>query len=219
MRKLLVFSLLAVLALALAACAAPAAQPAAPAQPTAAAAQPTAAPAQPTAAPAQPTTAAEPVTLTIESWRNDDLKLWQLRPFPRDRPDCARDQLRVNLPFRQLRQNLVKLAIADERLTADNRHVERTMAIDEGHEARDQLVALVVGEAAQRHATAKVIVAVGVTSGTTQRTFARDLDRDVRAVARKDAAPSLDDFSSANAHSITISPVILSKDARRNGIS
>ena len=146
--------------------------------------------------------------------RHDDLELGQPRPFPWDRPDCARDELGVDLPFRQLRQNLVKLAIADERLSADNRHVERSMAIDKCHEARDQLVALVVGEAAQRHATAKVIVAVGVASGTSQRTFARDLDRDVRAVARKDAAPSLDDFSSANAHSITISPVILSEDAR-----
>lgn len=54
----LLFTLLALLALAVA-CAtpAPAQPPAAPAQPTAAPAQPTAAPAQPTAAPAQPTTA------------------------------------------------------------------------------------------------------------------------------------------------------------------
>ena len=68
---------------ALAACGSPAVSPTS-APPTSAPTQPTAAPAQPTAAPAQPTTAPAggAVTLTIESWRNDDLKIWQDQIIP-----------------------------------------------------------------------------------------------------------------------------------------
>ena len=65
-----------IVAMLVAGCAAPAATPApAPAEPAAQPEQPTAAPAEPAAAPAEP--AAEKVTLTIESWRNDDLPIWQ----------------------------------------------------------------------------------------------------------------------------------------------
>ena len=58
----------------------------APAAPTTAPAAPTTAPAAPTTAPAAPTTAAggagEKVTLTIESWRNDDLSIWSDKIIP-----------------------------------------------------------------------------------------------------------------------------------------
>ncbi len=66
-KKTLALPLLLILALLLTSCA-PAATPA-PAQPAEEAAQPAE---QPTEAPA-----AEKVTLTIESWRNDDLSIWQ----------------------------------------------------------------------------------------------------------------------------------------------
>jgi raffinose/stachyose/melibiose transport system substrate-binding protein len=74
-RKFAVLALMIVLAMAVVSCApAQPAQAPAQAQPTQApaAAEPTKAP-EPTAAPAP----AEKVKLTIESWRNDDLKIWQ----------------------------------------------------------------------------------------------------------------------------------------------
>jgi hypothetical protein len=76
----------------------------------------------------------------------------------------------------ELRQDSAKLAVTHKRLAADNRDVKGTLAIDERHEARDQFVAFVVGETAQRDAAAEMIVAVGVAAGTTQWTLARDLD-------------------------------------------
>ena len=95
MRKYSWLGILLLVTMILGACqpAAPAATeaPAAPAaaQPTAApaAAEPTAVPAvvEPTAAPA-----AEKVTLTIESWRNDDLKIWSdtiIPAFEKTHPD------------------------------------------------------------------------------------------------------------------------------------
>ncbi len=72
MRKYSIFALLLVVVMLLAACA-PAATPA----PAEEATQPPAA-AEPTKAPEQPAQPAEEkVTLTIESWRNDDLTIWQ----------------------------------------------------------------------------------------------------------------------------------------------
>src|SRR6185295_5528743 len=43
-----------------------------------------------------------------------------------------------------------------------------------------------------------MIVAVRVTARAAQRTLARDFDRDVRAVARKNAAPGLNDLARAD---------------------
>ncbi|MCE1254123.1 MAG: ABC transporter substrate-binding protein [Anaerolineae bacterium] len=91
MRKLTFFvSLLVAVSMLLAACApaaTPTAAPAAPAEPAAPAAPATEAPAaaEPPAAPA-----AEKVTLTIESWRNDDIKIWQdtiIPAFEKHYPD------------------------------------------------------------------------------------------------------------------------------------
>ena len=84
-RKLAVLALIVVLATVVVSC-----TPAQPTQAPAQAAQPTAAPAaaaQPTAAPAA---SGEKVKLTIESWRNDDLKIWQdviIPAFNKQYPD------------------------------------------------------------------------------------------------------------------------------------
>ena len=85
MSRKIVFVLLVVMALALAACAPATAPGAAPAAPAAGNA---------TAAPAAGTEAAAPsgeqATLTIESWRNDDLSIWQdtiIPAFEKQHPD------------------------------------------------------------------------------------------------------------------------------------
>lgn len=74
MSKKILISFLLILVLALAACGGNATATKAPVQ-----AEPTKAPAkaEPTKAPEQPASG-EKVTLTIESWRNDDLKIWHL---------------------------------------------------------------------------------------------------------------------------------------------
>src|SRR5262249_42523055 len=87
------------------------------------------------------------------------------------------------------RQERVELAIADERLAPDQRDVQRAMAIDEGENAVDELLPLVVAHFAQRELAAEMRVAVRIAAGTLQRTLARDLDRERRPVAGEDPAP------------------------------
>jgi hypothetical protein len=72
------------------------------------------------------------------------------------------------------------------------------MLIDQRHEALHELVSFEIRDSSERHASAEVVVAVRVASGTSQRTLTGDLDRNVRAVARKDATPRLNQFASAN---------------------
>ena len=82
-----------------------------------------------------------------------------------------------------------QLAIAHQRLAADDRDVQRPMFVDERHHAVDQLLAFEVADLAQREVAAEMIVAVGVAAGTAQRTLARDFDRKGGRVAREDATP------------------------------
>lgn len=89
-KKLILLSAILILAFMLSACAAPA-TPAAPAAEQPAAEQPAAAE-QPTEAAAEPAApaAGEKVTLTIESWRNDDLKIWEdtiIPAFNKEHPE------------------------------------------------------------------------------------------------------------------------------------
>ena len=56
----------------------------------------------------------------------------------------ARDQLRVNAARRQGRNDLFELAVPHQRLTADDRHVKRLVAIDQGLDAVDELLTLEV---------------------------------------------------------------------------
>src|SRR4029453_12435469 len=144
--------------------------------------------------------------------RDDDLEPPQPGPFNRDRPDRARHDLRMDSALRELRKNLSKVAIADEWFAPDNRHVNRAMPIDERHEPLDELVTLVVVEPAQRDVAAKMLVAVRVAAGATKRALARDLDRDVRAIAGKDAAPCMEDITCGQTfvnHGLLLSSVIL----------
>ena len=107
----------------------------------------------------------------------------------RDLANGARHELHVNAAFGEDRQERVQLAVADERLAADDREMQRTVAIDELDDAVDELLALEVADLAQRHLAAEVIVAVGVAAGAVQRAFARDFDRQRRRVAGKNSTP------------------------------
>src|SRR6266851_3851754 len=110
-------------------------------------------------------------------------------PLFRNLPNRAGDELAVNAALGKFRQNHPELPIAYERLAADDRHVERTMAIDDVHEFVDQLLALEVADLPQRHPAADVVVAVGVAARAAERTFAGDLDRQNGCVAGEDTSP------------------------------
>ena len=74
------------------------------------------------------------------------------------------------------RQQHVELAVAHERLAADDRQVQRPHPAHHVHHAVDQRLALVVRQLAQDDAAAEVLVAVRVAARTSQRTLTRDLE-------------------------------------------
>ena len=74
------------------------------------------------------------------------VQAWNVAPLQRDLAHGARDELHVNPAFRQQRQQRVQLAVADERLAADDRQMKRPVAIDEREDAVDQLLALEVAD-------------------------------------------------------------------------
>ena len=112
-----------------------------------------------------------------------------LGPFDRDRADRARDELRVDAHVRELRQKFVQLAIPDERFAADDGEVKSAVLAHEPQDFGDQRFALVVRDLAQVDVAAEMIGPVGIAAGAAQRTFSRNLDGQVRGVARQDAAP------------------------------
>jgi len=101
--------------------------------------------------------------------------------------------LHIESTLRKLGQQHVELAITHQRLTADERHVQRLEPIDDVDNAVDQRLALSIRERPQRLAAAEMVVAVRVASRTTERAFPRDFDGEIRAESGKDFAPGSDD--------------------------
>jgi len=113
-------------------------------------------------------------------------------PRDRNRTHGACHHLHVQAALRQLRQQHVELAIADERLAADERHVQRLQPIDDFDDAVDEGLALSIGQRSECLAAAKVFVAVGVTARATQRAFTGDFNREVGTIPRQNLAPRAD---------------------------
>jgi hypothetical protein len=77
----------------------------------------------------------------------------------------------MDAALREQRQDGHQLAIPDERFTANDGDVERAMLIGQCHDAVDELLTFEIADLAQCDVAAEMIVAVGVTTGTTQRAF------------------------------------------------
>src|ERR1700674_5435961 len=104
----------------------------------------------------------------------------------------------MDSPVRELRKQRVELAVSNQRFAADDGHMKRTVLADQFENAVDQFLSFEVADVAQRSFAAEMVVAVGITARTLERTFAGDLDRQSRRVAHQDPAPRGDDpFHSA----------------------
>mgnify|MGYP003694771159 CR=1 FL=1 len=123
--------------------------------------------------------------------RHDNLQPPQAAPADRNLAHGARHELRVDAAGGQDRQQRVELAIPDQRFAADDRQVQRAMAIHEPEHAVDEGLALEVAQLAQAEVAAQVIVAVRIAAGAMQRALARDLDRERGRVASEYPSPGL----------------------------
>ena len=95
----------------------------------------------------------------------------------------------VDATRRQFRQDLVQLAEADQRFAPDDGNVYRLLSVDDGQDAVDQLLALIVRDLPKCDVSAQMIVAVSVTARTPEWTLARDFDRKGGAVPAEDLPP------------------------------
>ena len=109
----------------------------------------------------------------------------------------------VNAHGRELRQQHVELPKSHERLAADNRHVQRLLPPNDVEHAVDEFLSLVVGQFAKHDVTAQMRVAVRVAPGASQRALARDLDREVGTIPRKNQAPGFDDRCALHGYGIS----------------
>jgi hypothetical protein len=63
------------------------------------------------------------------------------------------------------------------------------MGLDQRKKSIDEFLTFEIADLAKRHVTAEVIVAIRVTAGTSEGTFAGDLDRQGRTITAKDSSP------------------------------
>lgn len=124
--------------------------------------------------------------------RDDQLQARQRAPLDGKRSHCAGDDLRIDAFFGEPREDLIQLTETDERLSADDRHVQRIVFVDELEKPFDEFLSLVIADLAQRHLSAEVLITVGVTAGAAQRALSRDFNRQGGAVAAQNSSPRRD---------------------------
>jgi hypothetical protein len=87
-------------------------------------------------------------------------------------------------------QEKLQLAVANERVSADEREVERTIAVDDFEDAIHQSIALEVRQLAEGGvAGAEVSVVEGITPGTAERALLCDFNGERRSSAFEDSGP------------------------------
>ncbi len=91
--------------------------------------------------------------------------------------------------------------MTDQRLASYQGNMQGLMFFDEAQNAVDQCIAAKVGKIAQRAFAAKVRVAIGITSGTTQRAFAGDFDGKQGRMTGKNVFPSAQHFKDGDSGS------------------
>src|ERR1700736_6481085 len=101
----------------------------------------------------------------------------------------------MNTALLELREEHLQLAVAHQGVAAHQGEVDGLLAIDNGEDAADQVVAFVIGQLAQVHpAGPQMFRLVRVTTGTTQGAFAGDFDRERWLLAGENAGPGVQYF-------------------------
>jgi hypothetical protein len=77
-------------------------------------------------------------------------------------------------------KNAAEFAVPDQGFTTDQRDVHGLVFADEVQHAFDQRITAQIIELTQGDSAAEVSIPVGITSGTTERTFASNLEREQR---------------------------------------
>jgi hypothetical protein len=93
-----------------------------------------------------------------------------------------------------LREQSIKFAVPNHGIAANQGDMERPVLIDQRENARDQLVAPVVGEFPELGFASKMGSVEGIAPGTAQGALFGDLDGKGGGVAGQDASPCTNNF-------------------------
>ncbi len=102
---------------------------------------------------------------------------------------------RENIHAAEDRENAAEFLVTDERLAADERNVNGLVLADEIDDTVDESVAMEIVKLAKCGFAAEVRVAIGVTAGTGERTFASDFDGEHRNFAGENISPGRENFA------------------------
>src|SRR5450631_1408400 len=101
----------------------------------------------------------------------------------------------MNTALLEPREKHLQLAVAHQGVATHQGEVDRLLAIDDGEDAADQVVAFVIGQLAQVHpAGAQMFRLVRVTTGAPQGALAGDFDGECWLLASENAGPGVQHF-------------------------
>ncbi len=126
--------------------------------------------------------------------RHGDVQVLKLRPCGPHRSERAGDNLHVDSARQERRNHQLQFTIADQRVTTDDRQVQRLDAIDNFKYSIYESLAPSIVQVAQRRSAAEMGVVVRVTAGAFQRAFLGNFDRKRRWFTLQDLAPCLNNF-------------------------
>jgi len=127
---------------------------------------------------------------------NNDVEARHVSPSGAQGAEGAGDDLHVDSTSEQLGNERLKLAIANQRIAADERQMQRLETINDFEDAVNESLAAAIVQLAQRLSAAQMRRVVSVTAWTSQRTFPRDFEGERRALALENFAPRLNNLRS-----------------------
>ena len=127
--------------------------------------------------------------------RDGNADAGKLHPFDGDGDHGAGDDQGENIHAAENRENAAEFLVADEGLAADERNMNRLVLADKIDYAVDESVAAEVVELSKSGFAAEVRIAIGVTAGTGERTFASDFDGEHGNFAGENVSPGSENFA------------------------
>jgi hypothetical protein len=121
--------------------------------------------------------------------RHDQVQIANQAPLRGNWPHRAGDKLHLDSHPVEPGKQITEFAIAHQRLTSDNRKMNRPHALYELEDRVDEFLAAIIGQVAEYSQGAKMVRSVRVAPGTAKRTFFGDLNRKEWSPAPQYAPP------------------------------
>jgi hypothetical protein len=115
-------------------------------------------------------------------------------PGSRNLTESTGNDLDVNAALGKPGQKDIQLAIADQRITADNGEMQRAIFVHQSENIGYEGIAFVVRELPERKTFTRMTKLIGIAAGTTEWTFPGNFYRQRRASTAENPAPRTDNL-------------------------